>query len=30
QMPDTAAEECAALDMLKTLLAVPFTPRPAE
>lgn len=30
QRADTAAEECAALDMLKTLLAVPFTPRPAE
>ncbi|EBI4024276.1 cytoplasmic protein [Salmonella enterica] len=30
QMPDTAAKESAALDTLKTLLAVPFTPRPAE
>lgn len=30
QNADTAAGECAALDMLRTLLAVPFTPRPAE
>ncbi|EAX3055857.1 hypothetical protein ATP32_25720, partial [Salmonella enterica] len=30
QTPDTVAGELAALDTLKTLLAVPFTPRPAE
>ncbi|EDI2411944.1 cytoplasmic protein [Salmonella enterica subsp. enterica serovar Litchfield] len=30
QTPDTVAGELAALDTLKTLLAVPFTQRPAE